>query len=67
MGLCLAGRRFEIRVQGEIFGTVNLGFQEFEVAVGKNYPILEEARRVASQISHTPDWREQIGICSHFI
>ena len=41
------------------FGTRQSGIPEFQVAdLVEDYPILEEARKVASQIVATPDWRE---------
>ncbi len=47
-----------MRGSGEIFGTRQSGLPEFQVAdIVEDYPILEEARKVASQIVSMPDWR----------
>ena len=48
-----------MRGSGEIFGTRQSGIPEFQVAdIVEDYNILEEARRVASQIVSDPNWRE---------
>ena len=58
-GFVLAEEDLKMRGSGEIFGTRQSGIPEFQVAdLVDDYPILEEARKVASQIVATPDWRE---------
>ncbi|MEZ7638916.1 ATP-dependent DNA helicase RecG [Streptococcus parasanguinis] len=58
-GFVLAEEDLKMRGSGEIFGTRQSGIPEFQVAdLVEDYPILEEARKVASQIVATPDWRE---------
>ena len=48
-----------MRGSGEIFGTRQSGIPEFQVAdIVEDYNILEEARRVASQIVSDSNWRE---------
>lgn len=57
-GFVLAEEDLKMRGSGEIFGTRQSGLSEFQVAdIVEDYPILEEARKVASQIVSTPDWR----------
>ena len=57
-GFVLAVEDLKMRGSGEIFGTRQSGLPEFQVAdIVEDYPILEEARKVASQIVSTPDWR----------
>ncbi|AGU84072.1 ATP-dependent DNA helicase RecG [Streptococcus anginosus] len=57
-GFVLAEEDLKMRGSGEIFGTRQSGIPEFQVAdIVEDYPILEEARKVASQIVSTPDWR----------
>lgn len=57
-GFVLAEEDLEMRGSGEIFGTRQSGLPEFQVAdIVEDYPILEEARKVASQIVSMPDWR----------
>lgn len=57
-GFVLAEEDLKMRGSGEIFGTRQSGLPEFQVAdIVEDYPILEEARKVASQIVFTPDWR----------
>ena len=57
-GFVLAEEDLKMRGSGEIFGTRQSGLPEFQVAdIVEDYPILEEARKVASQIVSTPDWR----------
>ena len=57
-GFVLAEEDLKMRGSGEIFGTRQSGLPEFQVAdILEDYPILEEARKVASQIVSTPDWR----------
>ena len=58
-GFVLAEEDLKMRGSGEIFGTRQSGIPEFQVAdLVEDYPILEEARKVANQIVATPDWRE---------
>ena len=58
-GFVLAEEDLKMRGSGEIFGTRQSGIPEFQVAdLVEDYPILEEARKVASQIVTTPNWRE---------
>ena len=55
-GFVLAEEDLKMRGSGEIFGTRQSGLPEFQVAdILEDYPILEEARKVASQIVSTPD------------
>ncbi|WP_347104442.1 ATP-dependent DNA helicase RecG [Streptococcus anginosus] len=57
-GFVLAEEDLKMRGSGEIFGTRQSGLPEFQVAdIVEDYPILEEARKVASQIVSMPDWR----------
>ena len=58
-GFVLAEEDLKLRGSGEIFGTRQSGIPEFQVAnlIG-DYPILEEARKVAVQVVTTPNWRE---------
>ncbi len=57
-GFVLAEEDLKMRGSGEIFGTRQSGLPEFQVAdILEDYPILEEARKVASQIVSMPDWR----------
>ena len=57
-GFVLAEEDLKMRGSGEIFGTRQSGLPEFQVAdIVEDYPILEEARKVAIQIVSTPDWR----------
>lgn len=58
-GFVLAEEDLKMRGSGEIFGTRQSGIPEFQVAdLVEDYPILEEARKVASRIVTTPNWRE---------
>ena len=58
-GFVLAEEDLKMRGSGEIFGTRQSGIPEFQVAdLVEDYPILEEARKVAGQIVTTPNWRE---------
>ncbi len=58
-GFVLAEEDLKMRGSGEIFGTRQSGIPEFQVAdIVEDYNILEEARRVASQIVSDPNWRE---------
>lgn len=46
-----------MRGSGEIFGTRQSGIPEFKVAsIIDDFPILEEARKVASAIVANPNW-----------
>lgn len=57
-GFVLAEADLQMRGVGEIFGTRQSGLPEFKVAnIVEDYAILEEARRVASQIVREPDWQ----------
>lgn len=59
-GFVLSEADLKMRGSGEIFGTRQSGLPEFQVAnIVEDYPILEEARRVASQITSIPTWREE--------
>ncbi|MBM7315226.1 ATP-dependent DNA helicase RecG [Streptococcus suis] len=59
-GFVLAEEDLKMRGAGEIFGTRQSGLPEFQVAnIVEDYAILEEARRVASQIVSGKDWKEQ--------
>jgi len=58
-GFVLAEEDLKMRGSGEIFGTKQSGLPEFHVAdIIEDFPILEEARKVASYISSLPNWRE---------
>lgn len=58
-GFVLAEEDLKLRGSGEIFGTRQSGIPEFRVAnLIEDYPILEEARKVAVQVVTTPNWRE---------
>ncbi len=58
-GFVLAEADLKMRGSGEIFGTRQSGLPEFQVAnIIEDYAILEEARRVASQIVAEPNWQE---------
>ena len=58
-GFVLAEEDLKLRGSGEIFGTRQSGIPEFQVAnLIEDYPILEEARKVAVQGVTTPNWRE---------
>lgn len=57
-GFVLAEEDLKMRGSGEIFGTRQSGIPEFQVAdIVEDYPILEEARKIASQIVQNKDWR----------
>ena len=57
-GFVLAEADLKMRGSGEIFGTRQSGIPEFQVAdIVEDYNILEEARRVASQIVSEKDWQ----------
>ena len=57
-GFVLAEKDLQMRGSGEVFGTRQSGLPEFQVAnIIDDFPILEEARRVASQIVSEPDWQ----------
>lgn len=56
-GFVLAEEDLKMRGSGEIFGVRQSGIPEFQVAgIVEDYPILEEARKVASQIVAVKDW-----------
>ena len=58
-GFVLAEEDLKMRGSGEIFGTRQSGIPEFQVAdIVEDYPILEEARKVASQIVANPNWQQ---------
>lgn len=58
-GFVLAEEDLKMRGSGEIFGIRQSGIPEFQVAdIVEDYPILEEARKVASQIVTNPSWRQ---------
>ena len=58
-GFVLAEEDLKMRGSGEIFGTRQSGIPEFQVAdIVEDYPILEEARKGASQIVANPSWRQ---------
>lgn len=58
-GFVLAEEDLKLRGSGEIFGTRQSGIPEFQVAnLIEDYPILEEARKVAIQVVTTHNWRE---------
>ena len=58
-GFVLAEEDLKMRGSGEIFGTRQSGIPEFQVAdIVEDYPILEEARKVAGQIVANPSWRQ---------
>ena len=58
-GFVLAEEDLKLRGSGEIFGTRQSGIPEFQVAnLIEDYPILEEARKVAVQLVTTPNWRD---------
>lgn len=60
-GFVLAEEDLKMRGSGEIFGTRQSGIPEFQVAdLIEDYPILEEARKVAVQVVQTPDWRTDV-------
>lgn len=57
-GFVLAEADLKMRGSGEIFGTRQSGLPEFQVAnIVEDYAILEEARRVASQIVAEENWQ----------
>lgn len=57
-GFVLAEADLKMRGSGEIFGTRQSGIPEFQVAdIVEDYNILEEARRVASEIVKEKDWQ----------
>lgn len=58
-GFSLAEADLKMRGSGEIFGTRQSGIPEFQVSnIVEDYNILEEARRVASQIVSEKGWKE---------
>ncbi|MGT2959005.1 ATP-dependent DNA helicase RecG [Streptococcus bovimastitidis] len=57
-GFVLAEADLKMRGSGEIFGTRQSGIPEFKTAdLLEDYPILEEARRVASEIASQENWQ----------
>ncbi|MGT2754351.1 ATP-dependent DNA helicase RecG [Streptococcus ovis] len=59
-GFVLAEKDLQMRGSGEIFGTRQSGLPEFQVAnIIDDFPILEEARKVAAQITADPEWIEK--------
>lgn len=57
-GFVLAEEDLKMRGSGEIFGTRQSGLPEFQVAsIIEDYPILEEARKVASDIVADKNWQ----------
>ncbi|MGT2935294.1 ATP-dependent DNA helicase RecG [Streptococcus castoreus] len=59
-GFVLAEADLKMRGAGEIFGTRQSGIPEFKTAnIVEDYPILEEARKVASEIVADPHWTSQ--------
>ncbi len=58
-GFILAEADLKMRGSGEIFGTRQSGLPEFQVAnIVEDYNIMEEARRVASEIVSVKNWQE---------
>jgi ATP-dependent DNA helicase RecG len=58
-GFVLAEADLKMRGSGEIFGTRQSGIPEFQVAdIVEDYPILEEARRLAAEIVSDKNWQE---------
>ncbi|MGT2933843.1 ATP-dependent DNA helicase RecG [Streptococcus catagoni] len=58
-GFVLAEADLKMRGSGEIFGTRQSGIPEFKTAdLVEDYPILEEARRVAVQIASDDNWKK---------
>ncbi|MFC3928241.1 ATP-dependent DNA helicase RecG [Streptococcus caprae] len=57
-GFVLAEEDLKMRGSGEIFGTRQSGIPEFKTAdLIEDYPILEEARRMAAEICAQPNWQ----------
>lgn len=58
-GFILAEADLKMRGSGEIFGTRQSGIPEFKTAdLVEDYPILEEARRVATLITGQENWQD---------
>ena len=58
-GFVLAEEDLKMRGTGEIFGTRQSGLPEFKVAdIVEDFPIVEEARRVAAELVAQPGWRQ---------
>lgn len=56
-GFVLAEKDLQLRGSGEIFGTRQSGLPEFRLAnIVEDFPILEEARKVAQQLVSDKDW-----------
>lgn len=58
-GFVLAEEDLKMRGSGEIFGTRQSGIPEFQVVdLVEDYPILEEARRITTEIVQDSNWAE---------
>lgn len=58
-GFILAEEDLKMRGSGDIFGTKQSGLPDFRVAdIIEDYPILEEARKMAELIVNQADWQE---------
>lgn len=58
-GFVLAEKDLKMRGSGEIFGTRQSGLPEFKAAdIVEDFPILEEARRVAAEIVKDSNWQK---------
>lgn len=58
-GFVLAEEDLKMRGSGEIFGTRQSGIPEFKTAdLVDDYPILEEARKIATDIVAQPQWQK---------
>lgn len=58
-GFVLAEKDLKMRGSGEIFGTRQSGLPEFKTAdIVEDFPILEEARRVAAEIVQDSNWQK---------
>ena len=59
MGLSWQKKISSYEALGKSLERVNQVYQKFQVAnLIEDYPILEEARKVAVQVVTTPNWRE---------
>lgn len=57
-GFVLSEKDLQMRGSGEVFGTRQSGLPEFQVAnIVEDYPIVEEARRIATQIASEENWQ----------
>ena len=62
-GFVLAEEDLKMRGSGEILEPDSQGLPEFQVAdIIEDFPILEEARKVASYISSMEGWKEGSGV-----